>query len=158
MARVRVALTVLGVLALGVSPLLWLLTSGLGPAEGVVAALTGFAAGHDAVGWVFVPQLVLAIAVLGAALQRTACRAAGLDTTPPGWIDPAIESALLLGMLGTIHGMVNAFVGLNPEDLQPAPLVTSLGTALRSSFVGFGIALVGVWVRVGAPSPPEAPA
>ena len=74
-------------------------------------------------------------------------RIAGEPVAAPPWIDPAIESALLLGMLGTLHGMVNGFVGLEPGDLQPGPLVQSLGTALRSSFVGFGIALVGVWLR-----------
>jgi len=37
--------------------------------------------------------------------------------------------------------------GLSPDELQPGPLVHSLGTALRSSFVGFLIALVGVWVK-----------
>ena len=31
--------------------------------------------------------------------------------------------------------------------LEPGPLVHSLGTALRSSFVGFLIALIGVWAR-----------
>ena len=41
--------------------------------------------------------------------------------------------------------MVSGFVGLSPEELEPGPLVHSLGTALRSSFVGFLIALVGVW-------------
>ena len=39
--------------------------------------------------------------------------------------------------------MVNGFGGLEPGNLQPGPLVHALGTALRSSFVGFGIALVG---------------
>ena len=53
-------------------------------------------------------------------------------------------------MLGTIHGMVSGFVGLSPDDLEAGPLIHSLGTALRSSFVGFGIALVGVWTRVEA--------
>ena len=66
---------------------------------------------------------------------------------PPGWLDPAVESALLLGLLGTISGMVQGFVGLTPEELEPGPLVHSLGAALRSSFVGFAIALVGVWAK-----------
>ncbi len=96
-----------------------------------------------------VPQAALGIAVLGAALQRVASRAAGASAPAPAWIDPAIESALLLGLLGTISGMVNGFVGLGPDELQPGPLIHSLGTALRSSFVGFAIALVGVWIRAG---------
>ena len=47
--------------------------------------------------------------------------------------------------------MVRGFVGVNPEALEPAPLVHALGAALRSTFVGFAIALVGVWLR----RPPE---
>jgi biopolymer transport protein ExbB/TolQ len=70
----------------------------------------------------------------------------------PGWLDPAVESALLLGLLGTIHGMVSGFIGVSPEQLQPGPLVHSLGAALRSSLVGFGIALVGVWTNARRPT------
>ncbi len=114
-------------------------------ADAIGAALVGAV---DSIGWVFVPQLVLAVAVLSLALQQLASRAAGLALSPtPGWLEPAIESALLLGMLGTISGMVSGFAGLSPDELQPGPLVYSLGRALRSSFVGFAIALVGVWTR-----------
>ena len=125
----------------------WLAASGLGLQGSVSAAAAAFLGGVERIGWVFVPQCLLGIAVLGAALQHVALRIAGEPVAAPPWIDPAIESALLLGMLGTLHGMVNGFVGLEPGDLQPGPLVQSLGTALRSSFVGFGIALVGVWLR-----------
>ena len=38
-------------------------------------------------------------------------------------------------------------LGTPDDELDPGPLVHALGTALRSSFIGFGIALVGVWVR-----------
>ena len=104
----------------------------------------------DSVGWVLLPQLLLAVAVFSLFLQRTAVRAVGVSLSPsPPWLDAAIESALLLGMLGTISGMVSGFAGLSPDALEPGPLIHSLGTALRSSFVGFGIALVGVWTRVG---------
>ena len=110
-------------------------------AAGTIAAL-------DGVGWVVLPQIALAIGVLGLALERLAARAAGLSSlVAPSWLDPAVESALLLGMLGTLSGMVSGFAGLSPDALEPGPLVYSLGTALRSSFVGFGIALVGVWAR-----------
>lgn len=136
----------LGLLLLAV-PLYQVGSAGLGPMEGVAAVAGAFLAGVEGIGWVFVPQLVLGVAVVGAALQRVLLRLAGESAPAPHWIDPAIESALLLGMLGTIHGMVNGFVGLDPGNLQPGPLVHALGTALRSSFVGFGIALVGVWTR-----------
>ena len=68
-----------------------------------------------------------------------------------------ISAAPLLGLLGTIHGMVSGFIGLSPDELQPGPLVHSLGTALRSSFVGFLIALVGVWTKT-RPTGVEQPA
>lgn len=129
-------------------PLLWLLQLGDGLRGSLDAMAAGFAAAIDAVGWVLVPQLLLAVAVFGTALQHVAARLAGVPGPPPSaWIDPAVESALLLGMLGTLSGMVNGFMGLSPEALEPGPLVHALGTALRSSFVGFSIALVGVWVR-----------
>jgi len=130
------------------APALLLLGQGAAPVELAARALAGFAAAVDAVGWVFVPQFLLGAAIVSVALQRIATRAAGGTlAAPPTWLDPAVESALLLGLLGTISGMVQGFVGLTPEELEPGPLVHSLGAALRSSFVGFGIALVGVWAK-----------
>jgi hypothetical protein len=127
-------------------------TGGEGWLGRVVAG--GFAS-LDEVGWVLVPQIVLAVGVLGLALERATAGAAGLaPQATPSWLDPAVESALLLGMLGTLSGMVSGFAGLSPDALEPGPLVHSLGTALRSSFVGFGIALVGVWAR-GPAAPTE---
>ena len=131
-------------------PLLWLAGAGATAGFGVLVerVLAGFVAAVDAVGWVFVPQFFLAAAIVSLALQRLATHLAGatLDD-PPAWLDPAVESALLLGLLGTISGMVRGFVGISPEELEPGPLVHALGAALRSSFVGFGIALVGVWAK-----------
>lgn len=130
------------------APALLLLGQGAAPIELVGRIVSGFAAAVDSVGWVFVPQFVLGAAIVSVALQRLAIRAAGAPlAAPPTWLDPAVESALLLGLLGTISGMVQGFVGLTPEELEPGPLVHSLGAALRSSFVGFAIALVGVWAK-----------
>lgn len=130
------------------SPALLLLGQGDAPLALVGRAVSGFGAAVDSVGWVFVPQFVLGAAILSLALQRLATKAAGATlAAPPVWLDPAVESALLLGLLGTISGMVQGFVGLSPEELEPGPLVHSLGAALRSSFVGFAIALVGVWAK-----------
>ena len=122
--------------------------SGIGPGAAVVLGLGGLGSAVDSVGWVLVPQLLLAVAIGGLALERASVSAVGLPQRPdPSWLSAAVESALLLGMLGTISGMVRGFMGISPDELQPGPLVHALGTALRSSFVGFGIALVGVWVR-----------
>jgi hypothetical protein len=142
--------SVAGLLLAGLlaAPLLLAGRAGI-PAEALApAALAGFADAVDAVGWVLVPQLALAVAVLGLALRRLTWRAAGFGAwTTPTWIEPAVESALLLGMLGTLSGMVRGFVGLSPDAIEAGPLVHALGVALRSSFVGFGIALVGVWLK-----------
>ena len=66
----RRSLVVVSVLLLVGAPVAALLASGLGPQETLLAASAAFLAGVDAVGWVFVPQAFLAVAVLGAALQR----------------------------------------------------------------------------------------
>ena len=131
---------------------------GLGPGAAAALGIGGLGAAVDSVGWVLVPQLVLALAIMGLGLERLAGVAAGMPARPdPSWLSPAIESALLLGMLGTISGMVRGFAGLSPEELEPGPLVHALGTALRSSFVGFAIALIGVWVRAGGVDEEAAP-
>lgn len=144
-----VGLALLGLLAL---PLVVLATAGVGAPQLFSAAAAGFLAALDAVGWVFVPQFVLAVAILSQALQQLATRAAGHAPPPaPAWLDPAIESALLLGLLGTVSGMVQGFTGISPEEIQPGALVQALGMALRSTFVGFAIALVGVWAKAGSP-------
>jgi hypothetical protein len=144
----RVSLVGAGLGAVVAAPLFAAATSGMSAGELLHAGAGGLALAVDAVGWVFVPQLALAIAILSLALQQLAGRLAGIAVPEtPAWLDPAVESALLLGLLGTISGMVRGFVGLSPEELEPGPLVYSLGTALRSSFVGFLIALVGVWTK-----------
>jgi hypothetical protein len=144
----RVSLVGSCLAALVAAPFLVAARAGLNAAELLEAGASGLAAAVDAVGWVFVPQILLAIAIASLALQQLAGRLAGVPVAAtPRWLDPAVESALLLGLLGTISGMVSGFVGLSPDELQPGPLVHSLGTALRSSFVGFLIALVGVWVK-----------
>jgi len=134
--------------ALAAAPVAALLLSGVAPGELLAASARGLVAEVDSVGWVLVPQLVLAAGILGLALQQGVRRAARMPRlAPPGWLSPAIESALLLGLLGTISGMVAGFTGVSPTELEPAPLVRGLGAALRSTFVGFAIALVGVWLR-----------
>jgi hypothetical protein len=136
----------LGLLA--AAPVAALLLSGISPGELPAASVRGLVSEVDSVGWVFLPQLVLAVGILGLALQQGVRRAARLPRlAPPAWLSPAVESALLLGLLGTISGMVAGFAGISPTELEPAPLVRGLGAALRSTFVGFAIALVGVWLR-----------
>lgn len=145
---IRVSLVGAALGALVAAPVFAALSSGLAAGELLRAGFDGLEAAVSAVGWVFVPQLALALAIVSLAVQQLAARLAGIEVpATPSWLEPAVESALLLGLLGTISGMVRGFVGLSPEELQPGPLVHSLGAALRSSFVGFGIALVGVWTK-----------
>ena len=131
-----------------------LMWGGLSPGEVLAMVSLGLRHSVDTIGWVFVPQLVLAVAVGALFVQRAAMRGAGAALpAAPNWLDAAIESALLLGMLGTLSGMVAGFVGASPGNLDAGSLIHSLGTALRSSSVGFGVALVGVWTRVGGTAP-----
>ena len=147
MLRRLFAALVLGTLLL--APLGFAVWHGIGWGGFAGFVIEALARAIEDVGIVVVPQLALAVAVVGLALEQVVHRIAGVaPRDPPDWLDPAVESALLLGMLGTISGMVNGFVGLSPERLEPGPLVYALGTALRSSFVGFGIALIGVWTRL----------
>jgi len=148
MATLRVAAVGMSLAMMLALPGIWLTLHGSAWAEIPRAAALGWDGAREAVGWVLFPQLVLAVGVIGLALQHIACRAAGWEpAAAPRWLAPAVESALLLGMLGTISGMVRGFAGLEPQHLEPGPLLHALGTALRSSFVGFGIALIGVWIR-----------
>jgi hypothetical protein len=134
--------------ALLAAPLVLGVRAGGAPWDWLAAASAGLGAAVEAVGWVVVPQLALALAVSSVALEQLLRRLAGAPAAAtPAWLEPAVESALLLGLLGTVSGMVSGFVGLSPEELEPGPLVQSLGRALRSSFVGFLIALVGVWTK-----------
>jgi hypothetical protein len=145
---VRTSLAGVALGALIAVPAAALVAASAGAGGLVPVMVTGLAAAIDRVGWVLAPQILLAVAVVGVALQRLTSRIAGFPPPPSvAWLDPAVESALLLGMLGTLSGMVSGFVGLSPEELEPGPLVHSLGTALRSSFVGFLIALIGVWAK-----------
>ena len=147
----RASVVGLALLGLGALPVIALVTAGVGASELLGAALAGFVAAVDSVGWVFVPQFVLAVAVLSLALQQIFMRMAGHALpAAPAWLDPAVESALLLGLLGTVSGMVQGFAGISPEQIEPGPLVHSLGRALRSTFVGFSIGLVGVWAKVAS--------
>jgi hypothetical protein len=146
-ALLRTSSLVLGLGVLLAVPVAALLLD-LDPQAALLRLASGLAAALDQVGWVLLPELVLAVGVVGLAIERVLRSAGGLaGAGSPAWLEPAIESALLLGMLGTLSGMVSGFAGLRADELAPAPLLHALGRALRSSLVGFSIALVGVWAR-----------
>ncbi len=144
----RASAASLRLLGLAVDPIFLMSSVDVNDESLLYSVVEGLILAIDAVGWVLVPQIVLAAAILSLALQQIGAWLAGVARLPaPAWIDPAVESALLLGLLGTVSGMVRGFVGVEPEALEPGPLVHALGTALRSTFVGFAIALVGIWLR-----------
>lgn len=148
-----------GVVAVLAAVPVFALARGAGSLDGLLATLgAGFSEAMNAVGWVIVPQLLLACAVGGLAMESIlAWLGDWRARSEPPWLDAALESALLLGMLGTLVGMVRGFAGLTPAEIEPGPLLHGLGTALRSSVVGFGIVLVGVWVRSALPEAPAEP-
>jgi len=158
MAALQRSGAVAALVAFALLPLLALATLALDGGAAVLqqGLVAGLAAALDAIGWVVVPQLLLATAVVALAIERVAAWLGAWCGRPtPGWLDPALESALLLGMLGTLSGMVSGFASLSPDEIEPAALLHGLGTALRSSVVGFVIVLLGVWVR-SAGQPDEA--
>jgi hypothetical protein len=146
--RVRVTTVEVALSALLAAPLGAAVMFRVSPGEALHLSWAGLWSAVDMVGWVVIGQIVIAVGVVGLALQRSAARVAGCprgDT--PGWLEPAVESALIFGLLGTITGMMRGFIGIAPDELQPGPLVHGLGTALRSSAVGFAIAGVGLWLK-----------
>jgi hypothetical protein len=147
-AGLRAGAVAASLAALAGAPPALALAAGLGPGALGRASAAGAAGAVDAVGFVVVPQALLGVAIAAHVLEGLGARAAALPPPPaPAWLDPAIESALLLGMLGTISGMVQAFAGSGSAPLEPGLMVHALGTALRSSYVGFAVALVGVWAK-----------
>jgi hypothetical protein len=148
----RASAAALGLAALAAAPLALALGAGGGARALAGHAAAGARAALDAVGLVLVPQALCALAISGLWLERAAARVAGLGAPSARWLDPAIESSLLLGMLGTMIGMVQAFAGAEAAALDPGFLVHYLGTALRSSVVGFAIALAGVWAKAQVPA------
>jgi len=144
----RGSVVTLVLVALAGAPLAALLGAGADAGALGRDAAAGVRVAVDAVGFVVVPQALFGLAIAGLVIEQLAARAAALPAPATArWLDPAIESCLLLGMLGTISGMVQAFAGSEATSLDPGQLVHYLGTALRSSYVGFGIALVGVWAK-----------
>ena len=66
----RVSLVGAGLGGLVAVPLFAAVTSGMGAGELLRAGVGGLAAAVDAVGWVLIPQIALAIAILSLALQQ----------------------------------------------------------------------------------------
>jgi biopolymer transport protein ExbB len=64
-----------------------------------------------------------------------------------GWIGLFGSSATLLGLLGTVSGIIGAFLGMGSQQgaVDPSKLATSIGEALVCTFMGLSIAIVALY-------------
>ena len=64
-----------------------------------------------------------------------------------GWLGLFSSSATLLGLLGTVSGIIGAFLGMGSQQgaVDPSKLATSIGEALVCTFMGLSIAIVGLY-------------
>jgi biopolymer transport protein ExbB len=63
------------------------------------------------------------------------------------WLGLFSSSATLLGLLGTVSGIIGAFLGMGSQQgaVDPSKLATSIGEALVCTFMGLSIAIVGLY-------------
>jgi len=63
------------------------------------------------------------------------------------WLGLFSSSATLLGLLGTVSGIIGAFLRMssNPAGVDPSMLAGSIGEALVCTFMGLSIAIVGLY-------------
>ncbi len=68
-------------------------------------------------------------------------------TAKVGWIGLFGSSATLLGLLGTVSGIIGAFLGMGSQQgaVDPSKLATSIGEALVCTFIGLSIAIVALY-------------
>ena len=68
------------------------------------------------------------------------------------WIGTIVKSAPMLGLLGTVSGMIAAFAKIGGGSSKPADLAGDISTALYTTALGLAVAipmtLLGSWVRV----------
>lgn len=63
------------------------------------------------------------------------------------WLGLFSSSATLLGLLGTVSGIIGAFLAMGSQTgaIDPSKLATSIGEALVCTFMGLFIAIVGLY-------------
>lgn len=68
-------------------------------------------------------------------------------TSKVGWLGLLSSSATLLGLLGTVSGIIGAFLSMGSQQgaVDPSKLATSIGEALVCTFLGLSIAIVGLY-------------
>ena len=61
-----------------------------------------------------------------------------------GWIATVVKSAPMLGLLGTVIGMINAFqtiAGSGKQGVDPSALADDIGVALFTTAIGLTVAI-----------------
>ncbi|MCX7970013.1 MAG: MotA/TolQ/ExbB proton channel family protein [Negativicutes bacterium] len=75
-------------------------------------------------------------------LEATACRLVNRLRHRLDYLDTIITLAPLLGLLGTVIGMIRAFSLLNIQTGQPLAITGGVGEALISTAAGLAVAIV----------------
>jgi biopolymer transport protein ExbB len=67
-------------------------------------------------------------------------------TSKVGYLSLFSSSATLLGLLGTVSGIIGSFLKMGDSaNVDPQKLATSIGEALVCTFIGLSVAIVGLY-------------
>ena len=67
-------------------------------------------------------------------------------TSKVAWLSLFSSSATLLGLLGTVSGIIGSFLKMGDSaNVDPQKLATSIGEALVCTFIGLAIAILGLY-------------
>lgn len=100
----------------------------------------------DPVALVLAEGLGASPAALVHTLQRAAERELQRQARGINWLDTCVTAAPLLGLLGTVTGMIRAFSVIGGADLgAPSAITGGIGEALIATSFGLGIALMALF-------------
>ena len=83
--------------------------------------------------------------------MREAAESVGISehnkyTSKVAWLSLFSSSATLLGLLGTVSGIIGSFLKMGDSaNVDPQKLATSIGEALVCTFIGLAIAILGLY-------------
>ena len=100
----------------------------------------------DAIAKVLAEGLAAQPQALVHTLQRAAERTLQRQARGITWLDTCITAAPLLGLLGTVTGMIRAFSVIGGADLgAPSAITGGIGEALIATSFGLGVALMALF-------------